>query len=89
MEKNPVPGSGMFILDLFFENLVTVFGLKYFSSSMRIRIRDLVNLVSGTEKIGSGIRDPGQKHPGSATLGFSTGYFPSRLTFPCALSKEL
>jgi hypothetical protein len=38
---------------------------------MRIRIRDLVNLGSGTEKIGSGIRDLGEKHLGPATLGFS------------------
>ncbi len=32
MEKNPEPGSGMNILDLILENLVSFFELKYFDA---------------------------------------------------------
>ncbi len=38
--KNPDPGSGMNIPDNFLESSKTGFGLKYYNSSMRIRIRD-------------------------------------------------
>jgi hypothetical protein len=68
--QNQDPGSEMNIRDLIFVNLVYFLVLKHLNSL--IRIRDLVNLDlgSGMEKIGSGIRD---KHPGSATLSFSRG----------------
>ncbi len=63
------PGSGMNIPELIFENFVSVFGLKYLNSLMRIWSAKLSTLDrgSGMEKIESGTwnRD---KHPGSATL---------------------
>jgi hypothetical protein len=62
MGKNPGSGSGMNIPDHISESLETFFGLKYFNSlmRMRMRIRD-----PGWKKFESGMRE---KHPGSVTL---------------------
>jgi hypothetical protein len=56
----------MNIPDLIFENLVSVFWVKYTSVLLcGSGVLNLVNSGSVMEKIGTGIRD---KHPGFATL---------------------
>jgi hypothetical protein len=69
--KNPEPGSGIRDEhpDLIFENLVSVFCVRFLFFDADLvpgsSILSTMDLGSGMEKIGSGIWD---KHPGSAKL---------------------
>jgi hypothetical protein len=64
--SNQSSGFGRFII-LLSENLETIFGLKYFNSSMRIRIRDpliFLTLDPGSEMKKIRIRDGKNSDPG-------------------------